>query len=106
MSLSESVYVVTRQFPSEERFGLTQQLRRAAVSIPSNIAEGAYRNTNKEFNYFLGISSGSAGEVYTQTELAHRFGYLSADKAATIKQEATEIKLMISTFQQRLQRAA
>ena len=106
MVLSEVIYRITKSFPSDERFGLSQQLRRAAVSVPSNIAEGAHRNTNKEFNYFLGIASGSAAEVYTQVELAARLGYVPSTEAANIKQEATEINLMINTFQQRLKRAA
>jgi len=68
MELSKAVYEVTRKFPSDERFGLTNQLRRAAVSVPSNIAEGRGRLTQGEFLQFLGIARGSALEVETQLE--------------------------------------
>jgi four helix bundle protein len=70
------VYKETAAFPSAERFSLTDQVRRAAVSIPSNIAEGAARNTKKEFVNFLHISQGSLSELDTQLELARDLGYL------------------------------
>jgi len=75
MELSKAVYEVTRKFPSDERFGLTNQLRRAAVSVPSNIAEGRGRLTQGEFLQFLGIARGSALEVETQLELAITPGF-------------------------------
>lgn len=74
MDLVVEIYEVTEHFPKEEKYGLTSQVRRSAVSIPSNIAEGAYRNTNGEFKQFLGIANGSAGELYTQLVLTHRLG--------------------------------
>jgi four helix bundle protein len=67
---------VTERFPSNEQFGLTSQIRRAAVSIPSNIAEGAARQTRKEFIQFLHVSKGSLSELDTQLELAKRLEYL------------------------------
>lgn len=75
MELVTVVYKLTLDFPSEEKFGLTQQIRRSAVSIPSNIAEGASRNTNKEFKYFLGIANGSCAELITQLLICERLGY-------------------------------
>jgi four helix bundle protein len=75
MELSATVYRVTRSFPPDERFGLTNQLRRAAVSVPSNIAEGRGRLTSGEFLHFLGIARGSALEVETQLELALTLGF-------------------------------
>ena len=102
MRLTTLVYAVTNTFPKEEIYGLSQQLRRAAVSIPSNIAEGAYRNSNKEFNQFLGYSSGSAGEVYTQVEIAKRLKYLSDGAAEELMTEADSLKRMIYKFQQHL----
>ena len=76
MDLVELVYEITKPFPSDERFGLTAQLRRAAVSIPSNIAEGWGRNGRKEFRNFLKIARGSLTEVETQLIVAWRLGYL------------------------------
>lgn len=102
MELTTAVYDVTKKFPREETYGLSQQLRRAVVSIPSNIAEGAYRNSNKEFNQFLGISSGSAGEVFTQLEIAKRLGYLDQDLAHQLMAKSESIKRMIFNFQKHL----
>ena len=72
-----TVYKVTETFPREERFGLTAQLRRAAVSVPANVAEGAARTSNKEFAYFLSNAQGSASEVETELLIAHRLNYLT-----------------------------
>jgi four helix bundle protein len=76
MDIVEGIYSVTKTFPGEEKFGLMSQIRRSAVSIPSNIAEGAARNTKKEFVHFLHISQGSLSELDTQLELAFRLQYL------------------------------
>ncbi len=76
MDLVENVYHVTKTFPSEEKFGLTSQLRRAVVSIPSNIAEGQGRRSKKEFANFLSIAHGSLREVETQLRIAKRLEYL------------------------------
>ena len=70
MELAKAVYQMTATFPAEERYGFSQQMRRAAVSIPSNIAEGAGRNGAKEFLNFIGISRGSLAELETQLQLA------------------------------------
>ena|SRR5512138_431570 len=77
MDLAEQVYVSTRAFPAEERFGLTAQMRRAAVSIPSNIAEGAGRRTTKDLIAFAHVARGSLAELETQVLLASRVGLLS-----------------------------
>ena len=76
MDLAQEVYRLTRDFPKEEIYGLTNQIRRAAVSIPSNIAEGASRAGSKEFLRFLHIARGSASELETQLMLAVKLGYL------------------------------
>lgn len=79
MQLVVAVYQMTSEFPSEERYGLAQQMRRAAVSIPSNIAEGAGRNSPKEFLNFIGISRGSLAELETQLQLAVMLGFAVPD---------------------------
>ncbi len=79
MKLYEVVYHATEGFPTEEKFGLTSQLRRSAISIPSNIAEGAGRNTNCEFNQFLGIGLGSLFELETQLMLPVRLNLSKSD---------------------------
>ena len=79
--LVKSVYGITQSFPQSEQFGLTSQLRRAAVSVPSNIAEGSCRETPQEFARFLVIARGSAAEVDTQLTLAEDVGYVSSDDA-------------------------
>jgi four helix bundle protein len=71
------VYKITESFPREEKFGLTSQIRRAAVSVPANIAEGAARQSPKEFSHFLSNAQGSASELATEMLLACRLGYLS-----------------------------
>src|SRR5512139_1572882 len=78
MELAELVYRVTREFPFEERYGLTAQMRRAAVSIPSNIAEGAARSTKRDFINFLYTARASLSELDTQLQLSLAFGYLDA----------------------------
>ena len=75
MDLVEKAYGLTSTFPMEEKYGLTSQIQRSATSIASNIAEGAGRNSNKEFRNFLGIANGSSNELNTQLLLAERVGY-------------------------------
>ena len=80
MDLVEQIYRLTRLFPPEEKYGLTVQVRKAAVSVPSNIAEGQGRRTTKEFLQFLSIASGSLKEVQTHVMIAQRLGYLSEEQ--------------------------
>jgi four helix bundle protein len=77
MSLVREVYRLTRVFPEDEKFGLVQQMRRAAVSVPSNIAEGAARNGQKEFLQFLSIAKGSLSELETQLLISLDLGYVA-----------------------------
>lgn len=80
MDLAEEIYRITDTFPDREKFSMVSQLRRAAISVPSNIAEGATRNHTKEFVQFLYISLGSTSELETQLLLAKRIGYISNDE--------------------------
>jgi four helix bundle protein len=79
MVLVKEIYAATANFPAAEMFGLTSQMRRAAVSIPSNIAEGAARTGDKEYIHFLSITRGSLSELDTQIQIAVMLDYLSAD---------------------------
>ena len=76
MDIVEKIYSITESFPSAEKFGIVSQMRRCAISVPSNIAEGAGRNTKKEFVNFLHISQGSLSELDTQLELSLRLQYI------------------------------
>ncbi len=82
MQLVKAVSQLTADFPTEEKYGLANQMRRAAVSIPSNIAEGAGRNGDKEFLHFIGISRGSLAELETQLQLAVMLGFTAAGHSA------------------------
>ena len=79
LDLVEKIYKITQKFPKEEIYSLTSQLRRASVSFPSNIAEGAARSSIKEYMQFLYIAVGSLSEIETQIMIAGRLGYLSSD---------------------------
>ncbi len=85
------IYKVTKNFPASEKFGLISQLRRAAVSIPSNIAEGAARSSDKEFLQFLSISLGSIAEVDTQLLICNRLEILSEEKFTNLENDLTNI---------------
>jgi four helix bundle protein len=87
MDLVSDVYRLTKKFQKEEMFGLTSQMRRCSVSIPSNIAEGAGRNGNKEFIHFLGITFGSCCELDTQLIIAERLGYIETYRYITCSKE-------------------
>ena len=100
MELVVIVYEVTRAWPKEELFGLTSQVRRAAVSIPSNLAEGAGRSSKADFNRFLAIAQGSLAEVETQLEIARRIGF-SGD-FQLMQQHVDSIRRMLIGLQKSL----
>ncbi|OHB66940.1 MAG: four helix bundle protein [Planctomycetes bacterium RBG_13_63_9] len=85
------VYQASEDFPKQETYGLTSQIRRAAVSIPSNIAEGQGRRTRRDFRRFLSIAVGSVREVETQTLIASRLGYIGEETAQAILDQATQV---------------
>ena len=94
MTLVELVYAFTSTFPKDEQFGLTSQMRRAAVSVPANIAEGAARNGAKELLHFLGIATGSLAELDTQIELALRLKLVSKTEHVQNKIDQVSALLM------------
>jgi len=96
MDLVELIYEVTKGFPKEELYGITSQIRRAAVSIPSNIAEGQGRTSIKEFQNFLSIAHGSVREVETQILIAQRLQYLSDKETQTVLDLAGETGRLIN----------
>ncbi len=102
VDLAVDVYNITRSFPIEEKYGLNSQITRSAVSIPSNIAEGAGRNTDKDFNKFLGIALGSSFELETQLIIAHKIGILEDERFDLISNETVEVQKMINGFKNKI----
>jgi len=92
----EQIYRASSAWPADERFGLTSQVRRASVSVPANIAEGAGRRTTGEFLQFIGIARGSLGEVETLLIISERLGYTPSHAIKPLLQEASEIGRMLS----------
>ena len=95
MDLVEEVYGITKFFPREEQFSLTSQLRRSAISVPSNIAEGEGRFSKADFNHFLSISHGSLCEAETQTLLANRLDYIERAVADELLERSAEVGRLI-----------
>ncbi|MGQ9920938.1 MAG: four helix bundle protein [Desulfobacca sp.] len=91
MSLVTEIYRLTRNFPAEEMFGLVSQMRRAAVSIPSNIAEGHARASSGDFRQFLGHARGSLAELETQVQIARNLNYLTETQTNALSESATEV---------------
>ena len=104
MDLVKMVYRHTAGFPREEMFGLTNQLRRASVSIPSNVAEGQGRRTTKEFLYHLSVARGSILEVQTQVEIARRLLYLTEDQGKELDQQIIMVIRLLNGLMNALDR--
>ncbi len=100
----EAIYRATTTWPSEERFGLTSQVRRAAVSVASNIAEGAARRSTGEFLQFIGMARGSLAEAETQLLIASRLGYLETTQTETLLASADRISRMLVSLAASLKR--
>jgi len=100
--LVKDIYKLTQKFPIDERFGLTQQIRRAAVSIPSNIAEGSGRRTNNDFLHFIDIANGSAFEVETQLYLALDLEYISQSEFEDVAAKLLDVERLIYNFRKSL----
>ena len=104
MELVKAVYILTAKFPSEEKFGLIAQMRRAAVSIPSNIAEGQARRGTREFLNFLSHASGSAAELETQLLLSVNLGHCSRSETERAGSLLTEVQKMSAAIRLGLER--
>ena len=102
MDIVTKIYQCTKEFPSEELYALTSQIRRSAVSIPSNIAEGYGRNSTKDYIRFLQISNGSLYELETQLQIAKNLGYVTNEIFNSISQECMEISKMLNTLIRKL----
>ena len=98
MTLVTSIYQITRTFPRDESLGLTSQIRRCSISIPSNIAEGYSRESPKEYVRFLNISTGSIFELQTQLEIAKNIGYLTPEQFNKQYEDSREVERMLIAF--------
>jgi four helix bundle protein len=106
MALVTKIYRITRAFPKEELYGLVSQIRRAAVSIPSNLAEGHGRNSRNEFRQFIGQARGSLSEVETQLEISKNLGYVKADVADALMAQADAVGKMLTGLRSWTEKAA
>jgi len=102
MTLVKDIYFITKTFPTDELYGLTNQLRRSAVSIPSNIAEGYGRNSTNDYKRFLQIAVGSLYELQTQIEIAFNLKYIVEQKYTEIIGLSTEIDKMLYSIIQKI----
>jgi four helix bundle protein len=98
VDLAVKVYHITKEFPSEEKFGMTSQMRRASVSIPSNIAEGTAKSTSKSFVNSLDISLGESYELETQAIIANLVGLLDKEQFKSLESDISEVQRMINGF--------
>jgi four helix bundle protein len=102
MLLATEIYRITRAYPRDERFGLVAQMRRAVVSIPSNIAEGQARHTTGEFIQFISHAEGSAAELDTQLELSIKLGFISGESSQTSRSLIVELRKMLNALRRSL----
>ena len=103
IGFADLIYEITRSFPSEERFGLTSQMRRAAVSISSNVAEGSSRGSRRDFSRYVEIAYGSLMETISQAHIGKRCGFINTEQFDSLRDEAERIARMLSGLKSRLQ---
>lgn len=103
IDLTHAIYAVSGRWPADERFGITQQIRRAAASVAANVAEGAERDGTKEFLRFLSIANGSLAETQTFLVIAQRLGYLDAENAGDLRAKLQEVRKMLAGLKRSLQ---
>ena len=96
--LALAIYKITKEFPKEELYGLTSQIRRASMSIPTNIAEGCGKYTDADFARFLQIAMGSASETEYQLLLSHDLGFLNSEQYSVLNADITEVKRMLASL--------
>ena len=106
INLARRVYEVTSTFPANEKFGIVSQMTRAAVSIPSNIAEGAGRNSTKDFANFLSIAIGSIFELHTQIVICEQIGLINKATAKQLDEQTFTLQQQITAFKQRIEGSA
>lgn len=104
MDVTENVYQICAELPENEKFNLTHQIKKCAVSIPSNIAEGSGRNSNNEFAHFLGIANGSTFELITQLLISKRLKLIEEEKITPIVNELIEVTNMNFALQKTLKK--
>jgi len=102
MDLATTVYRITKAFPSEERFGITSQLRRSVTSIPANVAEGHERHSRGDYRRHVSIASGSLAELETHLEIALRMEYLTPELFGEIRSSTVEVGRMLAALLRRL----
>mgnify|MGYP003450571294 CR=1 FL=1 len=96
--LGINIYSITKTFPKEEVYGLTSQMRRASISIPSNIAEGSRKSTDKDFKSFLHIAYGSCAELEVQVMYAKDFNYISQEVSSSLLEKISQVSRMLNSF--------
>lgn len=99
IDLTDEIYILTELFPKQEEFGLKSQIRRCSVSVPSNIAEGSSRSSDKDFNRFLELSLGSLYELQTQLIISFKRNFVEEETFINVENKITELQRMISGFQ-------
>jgi len=106
IKLARRIYEITSHFPANEKYGIVSQMTRAAVSVSSNIAEGAGRGTNKDFANFLSIAIGSLFELHTQITICEQIGFLSTEETKQIEEQIYSLQQQIYTYKQRVEGSA